>query len=151
MVHYCGVLCLFEVSFPIKHGSIIKNGVKCQWKKTGSVRLQPAEIRVWPMHDRKRFWKCRTWLKFRRTPISGSWMKAWRKYLTIFLRFQITVDIWVWNLLTSSFAKTMSSILLKNVRRETPLTQPLSRLRSVWSIRRRTRLPSMRSLWAICL
>ena len=33
MVHYCGVLCLFEVSFPIKHGSIIKNGVKVSMEK----------------------------------------------------------------------------------------------------------------------
>lgn len=46
MMHYCGVLCFFEALFPTKHGSIIKNGVKCQWKKTESVRLLPAEIRA---------------------------------------------------------------------------------------------------------
>lgn len=33
MMHYCGVLCFFEVSFPTKHESIIKNGVKVSMEK----------------------------------------------------------------------------------------------------------------------
>ncbi len=46
IVHYCGVVCLFVVSFLINRLKIIKNGVKCQWKRTESARLLLERTRV---------------------------------------------------------------------------------------------------------
>ena len=37
-------------------------------------------------------WKCPTLSKFRRIPISGSWMKDLKRCLMIFLRLPITAD-----------------------------------------------------------